>query len=212
VAALRSALYDSVMQLRRRVGLPVRLAVLGLLWAAAHTFAHALVSGGRGGLHAHHGAGQGAAVDAYAAYLPTSLALCLMAAITAATLTALGRRQAGAPAPSLWFFGFVPVAGFAGHAVAMLPHEAPLPLLLELAPAFAIGLVVQVPFALVAVGIGSRILLVVERVARTLGEPVRLRTASTEPVRFPWPHAACPAKLLAAGAERQRAPPGAFAS
>jgi hypothetical protein len=200
------------MRFRQGVGMPVRLAVLGVLWAAAHTLVHALVSGGRSGHHAQLGAGQGDAVQAYAGYLPTSLALCLMAAIAVAILTALGRRRAGAPGPSLWFFGLVPVAGFAGHAVAMLPPGAPGPMLLELAPAFTIGLLVQLPFALVAVGIGSRILLLVERLARTLGEPVRLVAAPAEPARFSWSQAACPTTLRVAGAERQRAPPLAFAS
>jgi hypothetical protein len=39
-----------------------------------------------------------------------------------------------------------------------------------------------------------------------------VKNADDEPARFSWSQAACPTTLRVAGAERQRAPPLAFAS
>ena len=136
------------------------LALSGLGWAAAHAFAHQAVmpatEGGGGALHE------------YAGYLPTSFALCFALALALAAGAMLGRRWRGGSVRSLWLFGLVPVIGFVGHSIAepLFGGSGSSPA--QLAPIAAVGLLVQIPFALVAVGLARQVLWLAERLARTL--------------------------------------------
>jgi hypothetical protein len=192
------------MLLRRRLALPVLLGLFGLVWAAAHTVAHDVIEQAPA---AGHAAGHAGSPQAYAAYVPTSLALCLVLATAIAAGAAAGRRWTGRSGPSIWLFGVVPVLGFAADTLAELVTQGPLTTaaVAELVPVFLIGLLVQIPFALVAVGLGSRILWLAERLAWALAEGGR--TGRPERASFARARSAQPPVLLLAGPGRSRAPP-----
>ena len=144
----------------------------GLGWAGAHAVAHRAVMD-----EASMAEPTGAA--AYLSYLPTSLVLCLALALPLAAGAALGGRWRGTPARSLWLFGLVPVFGFVGHsAEPFLFGDGAFTELAALVPVALVGLLIQIPFALVAVGLARRILWLAEGLARALAGP---RTASSVP-------------------------------
>jgi hypothetical protein len=189
--------------------MPVLLCLLGLVWAAAHAVIPGLMlerPGGHLQHHHHHDPGAHDALGAYAAYAPTSFALCLVLAVGIALSAVLARRRLEASAASLWLFGLVPLVGFAGHALIALPaHGAPATAVLELAPAFALALLIQLPFALVAVGIGRGILLLAENVARALSGPRSTEAAAARAFALPLAHVAAPRAVP--GLRLARAPP-----
>ena len=192
------------MLLWRRVALPLLLSVFGVLWAAAHALVHGLVSPGAQA----HGAGHAGMLETYAGYLPVSLALCLALATTIAAGVALGKRWTAVSGPTLWLFGLVPVLGFAADfVVGPSTHGSSSGAsLVELGPVIVIALLVQIPFAVTAVGLGSTILLLAERLAWAFGASA----AAGRPAG--WAGAALvgtdriPAPVFA-GVDRSRAPP-----
>jgi hypothetical protein len=190
-----------MLLLRRRVALPLLLTAFGLLWAAAHALLHDLVAPSAGAHGDHAGT-----LETYAGYLPTSLALCLVLATAIATGLAVGKRWTGVSGPALWLFGLVPVLGFAADSLVGPPHGSLTGAAIELLPVVAIGVLLQLPFALTAVGLGSTILLVADRLARAFGASVVTGSvpglAGTVAVgydRIPTP--------VLAGVDRSRAPP-----
>jgi hypothetical protein len=113
---------------------------------------------------------------AYLSYLPTSLVLCLALALPLAAGAAVGGRWRGTSVRSLWLFGLVPVFGFVGHsAEPFVVGDGAATQLGPLVPVALVGLLIQIPFALVAVGLARRILWLAESLARALAGP---RTAS----------------------------------
>ena len=114
---------------------------------------------------------------AYLSYLPTSLVLCLALALPLAAGAAVGGRWRGTTIRSLWLFGLVPVFGFLGHSAEpfVVGDEAAMQIG-ALVPVALVGLLIQIPFALVAVGLARRILWLAESLARALAE---LHTASS---------------------------------
>ena len=122
-----------------------------LVWAAAHALAHDVVAQPSG----RHGAGHGRGLDSYLAYLPTSVALCLTLAAAIATGAALGKRWAGRSGRSLWLFGFVPVLVRSRHSRRAVGPRGNRDRSVRLVPVFLIGLLVQILFALVAVGLAG---------------------------------------------------------
>lgn len=189
----------------RRLALPSFLAVFGLIWVAAHALAHDVAATPT---PAGHAAGHHGTVESYVAYLPTSLALCLTLAAAIATGAAIGKRWAGRSGRSLWLFGVVPVLGFAVDTLAELArHGWTATAATQLVPVFLIGLLIQIPFALVAVGLAGSVLWLVEQLAFMLREPTRFGPP-VAPANLAW--AADPGDgrtLLRAGAGRSRAPP-----
>jgi hypothetical protein len=195
--------------MRGRLALPVFLGALGLIWAGTHAVAHDVVTERAAG--SDHGAAHGP-VERYVAFLPTSLALCLALALAVVAGARLGSRWTGS-APSLWLFGAVPLLGFAADTLIELPVQGhatfsgTAAVALELVPALLVGLLVQIPFALAALGLASGILRLAEGLARALCAPR---------ARAPWVFAAAdgwawdirPATLSLAGSNRSRAPPG----
>lgn len=195
--------YDRYMLRWRRVALPAFLGVLGLVWAAAHALAHDVVAQPSG----RHGAGHGRGLDSYLAYLPTSVALCLTLAAAIATGAALGKRWAGRSGRSLWLFGFVPVLGFAVDTLVELSaHGATATASSELVPVFLIGLLVQIPFALVAVGLAGRILWIVEQLTWPAPQGARLSRPAGA-ASLAWADTPNAPALLLPGATRSRGPP-----
>ena len=192
----------------RRLALPAFLGVLGLIWAAAHALAHDTVAQAGGARHDVHGAG----VAAYLAYLPTSLALCLTLATAIATGAAFGKRWTGKSGRSIWLFGVAPVLGFAVDTLTEAgANGSTASAAAELVPVFLIGLLIQVPFALVAVGLAGTILWLVEQLAWRVQKAAVL----ARPPAAPGP--ACSRSidghgLLPTGSWRSRAPPLELAS
>jgi hypothetical protein len=199
--------YDRTMLVRRRVALPAFLGLFGLVWAAAHAVAHDVVEQAPA---AGHDPGHAGSPQAYAAYVPTSLALCLVLATAIAAGAAVGKRWTGRSGPSIWLFGIVPVLGFAADTLAELLAQGPLSTaaVAELVPVFLIGLLVQIPFALIAVGLASRILWLAERLALALADGDT--TGRAEPAGFARPRSAQAPAFPLAGAGRSRAPPFAL--
>ncbi len=197
--------------LRRRLALPALLTLFGLVWAGAHAVAHDIVTP----THSAHAPAHGQALESYVAYAPTSFALCLALALALATGAAFGKRWTGSSGRSLWLFGVVPVLGFAVDTLVELPAHGQGTLAgtavvaAELVPALLVGLLVQLPFALVAFGLASRILWLAEGLAWALRAP---REAAPPPttgsVAWKWTTRA-PAFHLD-GASRSRAPPAAL--
>jgi hypothetical protein len=197
--------------LRRRVALPALLGVLGLVWAGVHALVHDAVARP---VATGHGAAHGRTVESYFAFLPTSLALCLALALAIAAGAALGRRWTGSLGRSVWLFGIVPVLGFALDTLIELPANDPtlsgtVVVAFELVPVVLIGLLVQIPFALVAVGLASRLLWLAEGLAWTLCGP-RRTAANRTPGMYSWVWNTHAPALLIAGSSRSRAPPAAL--
>ncbi|MGH3043193.1 MAG: hypothetical protein ACRDM2_00555 [Gaiellaceae bacterium] len=163
---------------RHRLVVPFVLALSGFGWAGAHAVAHRAVM-------ADGAMGQPAGVGAYLSYLPTSLVLCLALALPLAAGAAVGGRWRGTSIRSLWLFGLVPVFGFVGHsAEPFVMGDGTLAPLGGLVPVVLVGLLVQIPFALVAVGLARRILWLAEGLARALAGPVTVtRVREPEPYR-----------------------------
>jgi hypothetical protein len=163
---------------RHRLAVPCVLALSGLGWAAAHAVAHRAVM-------ADGAMAEPTGAAAYLSYLPTSLVLCLALALPLAAGAAVGGRWRGTSIRSLWLFGLVPVFGFLGHsAEPFFVGDGALGQLGGIVPVAFIGLIVQIPFALVAVGLARRILWLAEGFARVMAGPL---TASRvrEPEAYP---------------------------
>jgi len=190
---------------RRRLLVPLLLALSGLGWAAAHALAHQTVMPGEAKLRE-------SALHGYLSYLPTSFALCLALALALAAAAAVGLRWRCASGRSLWMFGLVPVLGFAGHALAepLVAGSATLASTLSrsamLAPVVFVGLLVQVPFALVAVALANGILRLAEGVARALAAPA-VSLGSREPESYEPARTEHARAFRLDRAHRQRAPP-----
>jgi hypothetical protein len=147
-------------------------------------------------------------LDDYLSYLTTSLSLCLALALPLAAGAMLGRRWKGTSARSLWLFGLVPVLGFAGHELAepLLGGARGPSTASALAPIVLVGLAIQVPFALVAVGLARRVLWLAESLARAFVQPSRAQ-APRAAERFPRPQASRAPRFRLDLARSQRGPP-----
>lgn len=197
------------MLLRRRAALPLLLGVFGLLWAATHALVHDFVAPAAG----QHGGGHAATLETYAGYLPTSFALCLVLAVTVAAGMAFGRRWTGVSGPALWLFGVVPVLGFAADSLVGLATHGSLSgaATVELVPVVVIGLLVQLPLAVTAVGLGGTVLLLAERLARAFSASAGSSRATGLAGTVAVGTGRIPAPVLA-GAAHSRAPPAAHSS
>ena len=113
----------------------------------------------------------------YLSYLTTSVALCLALALPLAAGMLIGKRWNGSSVRSLWLFGLVPVIGFVGHTVVepVLTGTAAESSLASVAPIALVGLLIQIPFALVAVGLARHMLWLAERLAQALARPPQPR-------------------------------------
>jgi hypothetical protein len=176
---------------------PVLLALSGLGWAAAHAVAHhAFMS---------EAAMAGSALERYFSYLTTSVALCFALALPLAAGAVLGRRWRSTSARSLWLFGLVPVLGYVGHTAAEPLGAAPGGVS-ELAPVVLVGLLVQIPFGLVAVGLARRVLWLAESLARALAGPAGAQLPRSLPA-YASPHGRRTPAFRLDLAHSQRGPP-----
>lgn len=190
---------------RRRLLVPLLLALSGLGWAAAHAIAHRVVTPeeivpAAPGMHG------------YLSYLPVSLALCLALALPLAAGVICGLHWRAASLRSLWLFAVVPVLGYVGHALLepLVAGSATLSgtsaTAVHLTPVALVGLLVQIPFALAAVALGRHIFALAETVARWLIGP-RVAVGSREPERHEPGRAARAPSFRLDRAHGQRAPP-----
>jgi hypothetical protein len=109
--------------------------------------------------------------------------------------------------PPLWLFALAPPVGFAlqEHAERMLHHDA-FSAGTVLEPTFLAGLLLQLPFALVALLLARALLVAAGVLARELGAPPRFRLAPDASLAVPTGHW-IPAAPTLVGARGQRAPP-----
>jgi hypothetical protein len=167
---------------RRRLVVPVLFGLSGLGWAAAHAIAHRAVMAEE--------TMSTSIVERYLSYLTTSVALCFALALPLAAGALVGKRWKSASVRSLWLFGLVPVVGFVGHAVAepLVAGAGTGATLASVVPIALVGLLIQIPFALVAVGVARHVLWLAERIAHAIAAPARARLPRTAP-RYPRPRA-----------------------
>jgi hypothetical protein len=190
-------LYHPSAVSRRRLAVPVLLALSGLGWAAAHAVTHKAVM--------TDGGMPEPILDRYLSYLTTSVALCLALALPLAACAAVGKRWKGTSLRSLWLFGLIPVLGFIGHtATEQFSHGAPGGVG-SLLPLALVGLV-QIPFALVAVGFARHLLWLAERLARVEIAPARAVVPAPVAI-FPRPHASRTPVFRLDLAHTERGPP-----
>ena len=112
--------------------------------------------------------------------------------------------------PPLWLFALAPPVGFAlqEHAERML-HQDSFSAGTVFEPTFLAGLLLQLPFAVVALLFARALLVAAGVLARELGAPPRLRPAQDASLAVPtgyW----IPAAPTLVGARGQRAPPHAL--
>jgi len=129
------------------------LAAAGIL--GAHAAAYRLTGTERGSVHAYLG------------HVPQVLAV-----LATIGLVGLASQQRGFGSRSLWSFGLVAPLGFACQEhLERLAHTGELPWLLT-TPAFLVGLVLQIPVAILCVAVARR-------VPGTLANRCRVRTSAT---------------------------------
>lgn len=144
-------------------------------WLAAHMVAYALaepVAGARAGRLDASGHG-------YLEHLPL-VALGLLATVVAgAALHALAAARGGGSRPqSPWLFALLPPGAFVVQEhLERLVHDGGFPLTAALEPTFLLGLLLQLPFALLARVVAGLLLETAECLGRALSPPPRERTA-----------------------------------
>lgn len=176
--------YDPDTVRRQRLLWPLFLTLAGPAWVAAHAVAYRLTAPE----HAEGGA--------YSHYVPTSLALCIGLAVCLLSAGALaGRPRDLAPFEAAWLFGVSPVLGFAlaegsGHS----------------ASALGALLVMQLPFALLALVLARGLFVLARGLAKALAWPQTSPLPALELLER-LPETGARGGRRPAGARRQRAPP-----
>ena len=145
-------------------------------------------------------------LDRYLSYLTTSVALCLALALPLAAGAVVGKRWKGTSLRSLWLFGLIPVLGFIGHTATEPVSHGTAGGVASLLPVALVGLLVQIPFALVAVGFARHLLWLAERLARVEIAPARAVVPAPVAV-FPRPHGSRAATFRLDLAHAERGPP-----
>lgn len=195
------------MRLRVAWVLSLSLMVMGAL--VAHAVAYRLVS------PSQHMGGHAPAeeVHGYLGDLHLCLALCGAVAVVAAFGSLLGRLRAGRGllAP-LWAFAVVPPLGFTiqEHLEHVL-QAGSLPQAAALDPAFVVGLLLQLPFALAAYFAGRAVLALAVVIVKTLRDSPRSRLVALDDLAPTASATARPRPSVLALGYGQRAPPAALA-
>ena len=195
------------MRLRVAWVLSLSLMVMGAL--VAHALAYRLVS------PAHHMGGHAPAeeVHGYLGGMQLCLAICGAVAVVTAFASLLGRLRAarGLLAP-LWAFAVVPPLGFAiqEHLEHVL-ETGSLPYAAALDPAFLVGLLLQLPFALAAYFAGRAVLALAVAIVETLRGSPRVRLVALDDRLSAVSVPARPRPSVLALGYGQRAPPATLA-
>jgi hypothetical protein len=149
---------------------------------AAHSLSYVFVAArsGEGAPEAAERAGKGSA-----SYLVLVIGVLAATAVVAVAARLLRRRRGRARGEvSPWFFFVLPPLAFVLQELAERAlHAESFPFHAALEPRFLVGLLLQVPFGLLALLVARALLRVVERLVRALARPrARLRRA---PVSWP---------------------------
>jgi hypothetical protein len=192
---------------RRRIAWVVSLALMAIGGLVAHALAYQLAASGS---HAAHSPAH-PNVHAYFAFWPICAAVCGTIVLVSLTASVFARTWASRPvSPPLWLFALLPPIGFVvqEHAERLLvtgsfPHAA------ALEPTFALGLILQIPFALTAYFAARMLIALAAAVTRRLRSEPHRRRMTIEPGR-PRPVwiSVVPISALALG-YGERAPPSA---
>jgi hypothetical protein len=183
--------------------LSLTLMVVGGFFA--HALAYRLVAPEPARSH-RHGA---ADVHGYLIHWRMCLAVCCTIALVALAASVLTRVWAhGAVAAPGWLFALFPPVGFVVQEhLERLIATGTFPLAAALEPTFAVGLLLQLPFALAAYLVARALIgLAVAVVRRLAREPRRWRLAR-EPARRPCAQVAVVRVSALALGHGQRAPP-----
>ena len=193
---------------RRRVAWLLSLALMTTGAMSAHALAYRLVE------PTHHmdGTMHASTAHGYLGHLWACLAVCVVIALAALVGSAVTRiRRGHPPRVPLWLFALVPPVGFAmqehlEHVIA----TGSLPALAGVDPMFAVGLVLQLPFALAAYLAARALLALAEALVACLRASPRPRLASLRDA-LPRPPLVRPRISALALGHGQRAPPFAAA-
>jgi hypothetical protein len=191
--------------MRRRLPWLLALPLMAAGSLAAHSLSYLFVSA-----RAAEGAGEGSerASSGSGSYLVLFLGILAATAVVATgARLLLGRRRQRGNAISPWLFFVLPPLAFVLQEFAeRLLHAEAFPFQAALEPRFLLGLLLQLPFGLLALLLARVLLRVVERLARVLARVrrPRLATAASWSLRRAFDLPRIPA--LAVGYQ-QRGPP-----
>ena len=150
--------------MRRRLPWLLALPVMAAGSLAAHSLSYLFLSAraAEGGAEASERSSTGSASN-----LVLFLGVGAAMAIVAAALLVVGRRRRGAGV-SPWLFFLLPPLAFALQELAeRLLHAEAFPFQAALEPRFLLGLLLQLPFGLLALLVARALLRVVRRLVRT---------------------------------------------
>jgi hypothetical protein len=190
---------------RRRIAWLLSLALMAVGGLLAHLLAYRFVAP-----HPHaRGRMMESTGHAYLDHLPFCLAVCGAVMGFALLACIVGRLRGGRPlhAP-IWLFALVPLVGFTVQEhLERLLHSGTLPYLAVLEPTFAVGMLLQLPFALAAFLAARALLALAVALIETLGAGPRARLLSLDVPTVPVAERARPRSSVLALGYGQRAPP-----
>lgn len=190
---------------RRRLAWLLSLALMAAGGVIAHALAYRLVAAHDVGLGR---SSQPVAHDHYV-HWRICLAVCgALAAVGLASAVVHRLRGRGAAAVPVWVFGVLPPAGFVvqEHAERFLANGS-FPVAAALEPTFAIGILLQLPFALAAYFLARALVAFAAALALRLGEAPRARVVSLADGLAPAEGLPVPLLPLLSLGHGQRAPP-----
>ena len=162
----------------QRVAWVLSFALMAIGSVVAHSLAYRLVAPTHGGRHdmmADSGHG-------YFVHWRTCVAICGAVLVIALAVAAFDRMRTGRTVRlPVWLFAVVPPVGFGitEHFERFL-HDGTFPWAAAAAPTFAVGLLLQFPFALAAWLAARALLALALGLVDSLRAPPRLRLVSTE--------------------------------
>jgi hypothetical protein len=174
-------------------------------WFTAHTLSYRLA--------APHGSEHVGLLEqsghGYLDHLRGLLVLCLVLVIAAvAGSVADGRKGRASPRLSIKFFGFLPpVAFIVQEHLERLVYSGNFPLYAVTEQTFAIGLLLQIPFALFALVLAWTLLALGTAIGRASGAPPVFELCRLPCLRAPASRADAPRIAALALGHGQRAPP-----
>jgi hypothetical protein len=195
---------------RRRAAWLVSLTLMSVGGVLAHLLAYRLLAPTPTASHHRHAP---ADAESFLVHWRVCLAICGSVALIGLGANALSRVRAGALTAPLWLFALLPPVGFAvqSHLEELLATGA-LPFAAALEPTFALGLVLQIPFAVAAyLAARALIALAVAVARRLLADPPRSPHRREHVPRPPVRIAVVRTAVCALG-QGQRAPPPAVAA
>jgi hypothetical protein len=184
---------------RSRLSLLLSLSLMAAGSLSAHTLAYRVAAPPELGESGH----------GYLAGAPAFLALCLTVGAVALVGFALAGARGASPrlAPA-WAYALLPIFGFAlQEHLERLFHDGSFPLSAALEPTFAVGLALQLPFALAALFFARALSRLACGLGRSLRRQVPPRRRSAPSLSTPAPRALAPGIAVLAFGQPERGPP-----